>query len=69
MRRRIRPCIPSRKGIKVAIPHDEVRYRNRHKTENSFVRLKEWRRVATRYDRCAKVCLSACALAAVDMSD
>lgn len=30
-----------------------------------FGRLKDWRRVATRYDRCPKVFLSAIALAAV----
>ncbi len=35
--------------------------------ENMFARLKDWRRIATRYDRCAKVFLSACALAAVVM--
>jgi transposase len=29
-----------------------------------FARLKDWRRMATRYDRCATVFLSACALAA-----
>ena len=63
----IAPCIPSRKGRKIAVPHDEVRYRQRHKIENSFARLKDWRRVATRYDRCPKVFLSACALAAVVM--
>lgn len=32
----ISPCIPSRKGRKVPIPHDEVRYRKRHKIENSL---------------------------------
>lgn len=63
----ITPCIPSRKGRKVPIPHDATRYRQRHKIENSFARLKDWRRVATRYDRCPKVFLSACALAAVVM--
>ena len=52
---------------KIPIPHDEIRYRKRHKIENSFARLKDWRRVATRYDRCPKVFLSACALAAVVM--
>ena len=61
----ITPCIPSRKSRKNPIPHEEARYRNRHKIENSFARLKDWRRVATRYDRCPKVFLSACALAAV----
>ena len=65
--RGITPCIPSRKGCKVPIPHDEVRYRKRHKIEHSFTRLKDWRRVATRYDRCPKVFLSTCALAAVVM--
>jgi hypothetical protein len=33
--------------------------------ENAFARLKDWRRIATRYDRCVRVFLSACALAAV----
>jgi transposase len=32
----ITPCIPSRKNRKVPIPHDETRYRTRHKIENSF---------------------------------
>ena len=36
-----------------AIAHDAVLYRQRHKIENMFARLKDWRRVATRYDRCA----------------
>ncbi len=63
----ITPCIPSRKGRKVPIPHDETLYCKRHKIENSFARLKDWRRVSTRYDRCPKVFLSACALAAVVM--
>lgn len=63
----ITPCIPARKGRKIPIPHDEIRYRQRHKIENSFARLKDWRRVSTRYDRCPKVFLSACALAAIVM--
>lgn len=58
-------CIPSRKGCKVPIPHDVDRYKSRHKIENGLTRLKDWRRVATRYERCPKVFLSACALAAV----
>jgi transposase len=63
----IKPCIPWRKGRTVAIPLEKARYRKRHKTENSFARLKDWRRVATRYDRCPKVFLSASALATVVM--
>lgn len=63
--RGITPCIPSRKGRRVPICHDQARYRQHHKTENSFARLQDWRRVATRYDRCPKVFLSAIALAAL----
>ena len=65
--RDIQPCIPSRKCRKVPIPHDTVLYRQRHRIENAFARLKDWRRIATRYDRCADLFLSACALAAVVM--
>jgi len=56
-----------RKGRKVSVPRDEARHRQRRKIANSFSRLKDWRRVATRHDRCPKVFLSACALAAVFM--
>jgi transposase len=60
----ISPCIPSRRGRKEAIPHDANLYRQRHKIENMFARLKDWRRISTRYDRCPILFLSACALAA-----
>jgi transposase len=48
----ISPCIPSRAGRKDPIQHDADLYRQRHKIENMFARLKDWRRIATRYDRC-----------------
>jgi transposase len=38
-------------------------YRHRHKIEIMFARLKDWRRIATRYDRCAHTFMSAIALA------
>lgn len=60
----IEPCIPSRKSRKQVIPHDKTRYKLRHKIEIMFGRLKDWRRVATRYDRCPVLFLSAIALAA-----
>ena len=60
----ISPCIPSRAGRNTAITHDAALYRLRHKIENMFARLKDWRRIATRYDRCPILFLSACALAA-----
>ena len=63
----IMPCIPSRKGRRSPISRDAARYRQRHKTEHAFARLKDWWRVATRFDRSPNVSLSACARAAVVM--
>ena len=62
--RGIAPCIPSKTNRKVPIPHDKDLYRQRHKIENMFGRLKDWRRIATRYDRCAHTFFSAIAIAA-----
>lgn len=63
--REIQPCIPSRRNRKVAIPHDPTLCKARHKIETMFARLKGWRRIATRYDRCADIFMSACARAAL----
>jgi transposase len=60
----IRPCIPGRKSRGKAVRYDKRRYHRRNRIEIMFDRLKDWRRVATRYDRCAKTFLSAVALAA-----
>jgi transposase len=62
--RGITPCIPSKANRKVPIDYDRVLYRQRHKIENMFGRLKDWRRVHTRYDRCAHTFMSAIAIAA-----
>lgn len=63
--RDIQPCIPSRACRKVPIPYDPAAYTRRHRIENMFGHLQDWRRIATRYDRCADLFLSACALAAI----
>jgi transposase len=60
----IEPCIPSTRSRKQPIPHDAQRYRRRHKIENLFAKLKDWRRIATRYDRCAHTFFSAICIAA-----
>ena len=62
--RGIEPCIPSRRSRKVPYPYDTMLYRQRHKVENLFAKLKDWRRVATRYDRCAHTFFSAICIAA-----
>lgn len=46
------------------LPHRRPLYRQRHKVENTFAKLKDWRRIATRYDRCAHTFFSAICIAA-----
>jgi putative transposase len=62
--RGIAPCIPPRSNRKVQHHYNKILYRQRHKIENIFGRLKDWRRVATRYDRCAHTFMSAISIAA-----
>jgi len=62
--RGIEPCIPSKSNRKTPLDYDRALYRKRHKIENMFGRLKDWRRIHTRYDRCAHTFFSAICLAA-----
>ena len=48
-----------------AIPLDRAVYKRRNVIESMFCKLKNWRRVATRYDRLARNYLSGLALAAI----
>jgi transposase len=57
------PVIPGRRNRRRTIRYDEQRYRGRHLIENAFCRLKDFRRVHTRYDKLAANFLSAVALA------
>ncbi len=60
----ITPCILPRRCRKKPV-HDHKRLdRKGHKIETLFSRLKDWRRLATRYDGCAHVFRSAILLAA-----
>ncbi len=61
----ISTCIPPRKGRKNPTSYDTALYKKRHKVENAFNRLKDWRRIATRYDRCADIFFAAITLAAI----
>ncbi|OLS49362.1 IS5 family transposase [Rhodovulum sulfidophilum] len=60
----ISACIPARTQRKTTIKYDKHRDKLRNRIELMFGRLKDWRRVATRYDRCPKPFFSAIALAA-----
>lgn len=56
--------IPGRSNRKVAIAYDETRYKGRWRIEAAFCRLKDFRRIATRYDKRADIFLSAVCIAA-----
>ena len=59
----ITPVIPGRRNRKRTIRYDRQRYKDRHLIENAFCRIKDFRRVATRYDKLAANFLSGVALA------
>ncbi len=50
--RGISACIPACRGRRNPADHDATLYPKRHRVENLFARLKDWRRIATRNDRC-----------------
>jgi len=59
------PVIPGRINRKRTVQYDNRRYRDRWRIEAAFCRLKDFRRIATRYDKLARNFLSAVALAAI----
>ena len=57
--------IPSTASRKRAIPYDATAYRDRNMIERAFCSLKDYRRIATRYDKLARNFLSAVAITAI----
>lgn len=64
-RQKIKAVIPSTATRRTPYPLDRKVYRRRNVIERMFCRLKNWRRIATRYDRHAQNYLSGLALAAI----
>ena len=58
-------CIPSKNNRKEPIPHDPEVYKRRHFVENFFQRIKEFRAVATRYEKLASTYLALVTLSAI----
>ena len=56
---------PSTSSRKTPIPYDVAAYRDRNRVERLWARLKDWRRIATRYDKLASNFLSGVHLAAL----
>ncbi len=54
----IEPCIPPCSNRKKPQRYCRKLYKTRHKVENFFGKLKDWRRVTTRYDRCVHTFMS-----------
>ena len=63
--RLVEPVIPSIRRRKPLIPYDAAAYRQRNLIERMFCRLKDFRRVATRYDKLARNYAAAVYLAAI----
>jgi transposase len=61
--RGVTPCIPSKASREIQIDYDKTLYRQRHKIENMFGRIKDWRRVHTRYGRSPHTSMSAICIA------
>lgn len=57
--RGVKAVIPSKSNRKKKIRHDKEAYKGRNVVERCFCRLKDWRRIATRYDKLAQNFFSA----------
>lgn len=62
--RNILPIIPPKSNRKIQRDYDTERYKDRHLIENFFAKLKQYRAIATRYDKTAHNFLGAIYLAA-----
>lgn len=62
--RGVKPCIPPRKNRKARRGYNKTLYKQRHRIEIMFGRIKGWHRIVMRYDRCAQTFFSAICLAA-----
>ena len=66
-RARVEAVIPAKSNRRTPIPHDHEKYRWRNLVERLFNKLKNWRRVAIRYDKTAESYLGFVALASVTL--
>jgi putative transposase len=62
--RNSRAVIPNRKRRKQPYPFDAVTYKRRNIVERTFCRLKDFRRLATRYDRLDETFIATLCIAA-----
>jgi putative transposase len=61
-----KPVIPNRSNRKQPFSFNQRSYKRRHRIENAICRIKDFRRIATRYDKLARNYLAAiCLVAAI----
>lgn len=63
----IAACMSARRGRKKPASHNRKLYKQRHRIGNLLARLKDWRRIATRYDRCGELIFAVICIAATVM--
>jgi transposase len=61
----VEAVIPAKSNRRAPIPHDRDKYRWRNLVERMFSKLKNWRRIATRYDKTKESYLGFVALASI----
>ena len=64
---RAKVVIPPKCNRKVKRPYDKELYKERNLIERAFNKLKHWRRIATRYDRCDIIFRASISLACVSI--
>lgn len=63
----VEAVIPAKTNRRNPAPHDRKKYRLRNLIERLFNKLKNWRRVATRYDKTKESYLGFVALASIKL--
>lgn len=63
----VEAVIPAKSNRRVPAAHDEVKYCWRNHVERLFNKLKNWRRVATRYDKTKESYLGFVAIASIKL--
>jgi len=63
----VEAVIPAKSNRRQPIPHDRDKYRWRNLIERLFNKLKNWRRIATRYDKTKKSYLGFVTLASIKL--
>jgi len=63
----VEAVIPAKSNRRVPIPHDREKHRWRNLVARLFSKLKNWRRVATRYDKTRESYLGFVALASIKL--